>query len=197
MSGNTQVVTSRGEQQKQLDEVTTYITKKYNDDIKEIIENITTDFKTELAVDESDRRYRYDKQYYSYKKNGELEITCFRNTRAELPAGKSVAEMFILHITQGDGDNANITIEVKGPSTKINNDLLLTSALGLAYPLNEIMKDANQYYKNLTQSSAPPIMGGRRSYRKTHKKSRKSYNKSRTSRSASARNPTGSTRKIR
>ena len=90
--------------------------------------------------------------------------------------------MFILHIKQGDGDNANITIEVKGPSTKINNELLLKSALDLAYPLNEIMKDANQYYKNLTQSSAPPMIGGRRSHRKTHKKSRKSHKKSRKNR---------------
>ena len=198
--------------------VTNYIKEKYGKVIETIIGQITTGLiyttdheKYLSSVKEKVNMLRYDNITIMYMKNGELEITCIRKMRAELPASKSEAEMFILHIKQGSDEKANITIEAKGPSTTYNKDLLLENVKKYAYPLNEIVTAANEMYKTLTQppvAVAPVVVappkptnantpapgsvaariallnkkGGRRSHRKTHKKSRKSHKKSRKSR---------------
>ena len=165
MSVDTQVVTSRSEQQKQIDTVTNYIQEKYGDDIKDIIGSITEDliYTTDSEKYLAGRRpgdlhygdLLYGTIYIDYRKNGEIEVYCGRNSRSDVgTTGKTVAESFRLHIKQGSGENADITIEVNGPSTTHNQDLLLENVKKYAYPLNEIVTAANEMYKNLTQ---PPV----------------------------------------
>jgi hypothetical protein len=214
MGVDTQVVTSRSEQQKQLDTVTDYINKKNGDDIKEIIGLITKDLIYTTDMEKylsrtNDKDLDYDSIHIDYRKNREIEIHCSRHSRADLGPGRSEAEYFTLHITQGS-ENADITIEAKGPSSIHNKDLLL-ERVG-KFDFNYIMKEANEMYKNLTQppvavapvavvppkptNASPPASdkplsmaerialfnkkGGRRSRRKG-RKSRKSHKKSRKS----------------
>jgi hypothetical protein len=158
MGVDTQVVTSRSEQQKQLDTVTDYINKKNGGEIKEIIESITEDLVYTTDMEKylsrtNDKDLRYDTININYRKNGELEVYCSRNSRTDVGTnGRSVAEYFTLHIKQGSDKYADITIEANGPSTTYNKDLLL-KRVG-EFDFNYIMEGANEMYKNLTQ---PPV----------------------------------------
>jgi hypothetical protein len=138
--------------------VTIALKDLYGDEIKEIIGLITKDLIYTTDMEKylsrtNDKDLDYDSIHIDYRKNREIEIHCSRHSRADLGAGRSEAEYFTLHITQGS-ENADITIEAKGPSSTYNKDLLLERVKEYAYPLNECVKKSNIMYDNITK---PPV----------------------------------------
>jgi len=138
--------------------VTIALKDLYGDEIKEIIGLITKDLIYTTDMEKylsrtNDKDLDYDSIHIDYRKNREIEIHCSRHSRADLGAGRSEAEYFTLHITQGS-ENADITIEAKGPSSIHNKDLLLERVKEYAYPLNECVKKSNIMYDNITK---PPV----------------------------------------